>query len=367
MAQTNNEKYVKRGSGLFIDYDPDWAEELAKINLGKNGAPFLYADGLIMMCAFLRTAFRMPYRQLAGMTSRMLDGHDSPAYNTIYRRIQKIDVKIDNNIVTIHDKSKRMTLIADATGLKLHNRGEWLREQWKVRRGFLKEHIMINADNLKVVAVVITDDRKGDGGQLKNLIGQVTGSSEMEDACKADGSSKEDAPKADGKPAAPKPEAKAEDELETSDNKLAAGIPPIGQRVRRRAAAVMYADGAYGSRENIKMLDDLDIITNIKVNINSTALGKGSGDAWGLLVRRQLGGGPEEKIGDLPTEERLENRLYWRCTVGYNERWLVEIVISALKRMFGESVMSLKWDNMVREVKLRIALYNKWIDEAAAM
>ena len=54
--------------------------------------------------------------------------------------------------------------------------------------------------HLKVVAVVITDDRKGDGGQLKNLIGQVTGSSEMEDACKADGSSKEGAPEVNGKP-----------------------------------------------------------------------------------------------------------------------------------------------------------------------
>ncbi len=342
MAKTDNEKYVKRGSGLFIEYDPDWVKELKKINRRKNGAPFQYTDGLIMLCAFLRTAFRMPYRQLEGMTGRMLKGHASPAYNTIHRRIQKLDVKIDNNIVTIHDKSKRMTLIADATGLKLHNRGEWLREQWKVRRGFLKEHIMINADNLKVVAVVITDDRKGDGGQLKNLIGQVAGSSEAEDACKADGSSEEDAPEASSKPAAPKPEAKAEDEMETSGNKLAAGIPPIGQRVRKRAAAVMYADGAYGSRENIKMLDDLDIITNITVNINSTARGKGSGDAWGLLVRRHLGGGPEEKIGDLPTEERLENRQYWKGTVGYNERWLVEIVISALKRMFGESVMSLK-------------------------
>ncbi len=46
---------------------------------------------------------------------------------------------------------------------------------------------------------------------------------------------------------------------------------------------------------------------------------------------------------------------------------LVEIVISALKRMFGESLMLLKWASMVRETKLRIALYNKWIDEAAAM
>ena len=97
MAKTDNEKYVKRGSGLFIEYDPDWVKELKKINRRKNGALFQYTDGLIMLCAFLRTAFRMPYRQLSGMTGRMLKGHDSPAYNTIHRRIQKLDVKIDNN------------------------------------------------------------------------------------------------------------------------------------------------------------------------------------------------------------------------------------------------------------------------------
>jgi len=41
-------------------------------------------------------------------------------------------------------------------------------------------------------------------------------------------------------------------------------------------------------------------------------------------------------------------------------------VISAIKRMFGEDLRALKWENIVQEVKLRIWLYNKWIDEAMA-
>jgi len=47
--------------------------------------------------------------------------------------------------------------------------------------------------------------------------------------------------------------------------------------------------------------------------------------------------------------------------------WLVEIVISAIKRMFGEDLMARKWPNMVREVVMRLALYNRWTEKAAAV
>jgi len=52
--------------------------------------------------------------------------------------------------------------------------------------------------------------------------------------------------------------------------------------------------------------------------------------------------------------------------VQYNKRWLVEIVISAIKRMFGEDLRAIEWENIVQVVKLRIGLHNKWIDEAIA-
>ncbi len=91
-----------------------------------------------------------------------------------------------------------------------------------------------------------------------------------------------------------------------------------------------------------------------------------------MLVKSHLGGGPEEAVGDLSKEERQENLRYWKSTAGYGARWIVEIVVSAIKRMFGEDVKALKWSNIVQETKLRIWLYNKWIteeeeEEAAAM
>jgi len=96
---------------LIFEYDPGWEEELAEINLGKNGAPFLYTDDLIMLAAAFRTAFRTGYRQLSGSIKRILVGHKAPAYNTLYRRMQKLDVKINNGKITVHDKSRRLTLI----------------------------------------------------------------------------------------------------------------------------------------------------------------------------------------------------------------------------------------------------------------
>ncbi|MCY4491361.1 MAG: transposase, partial [Thaumarchaeota archaeon] len=74
----------------------------------------------------------------------------------------------------------------------------------------------------------------------------------------------------------------------------------------------------------------------------------------------QLGGSPETNIGNMDKEEREENRSLWKSKVGYNRRWLIEIIISAFKRMFGDHMHSRNCENMVQEIKLRVALYNKW-------
>ncbi len=126
MAHTDNAKYVERGAGLVVKYDPGWEKDLKAANRHKEGAPFLYAEGMIMAAAALRTAFMLKYRQLSGMLGEMLKGADSPCYTTIFRRIQKLDVDIAENIITVRDKSCNLVMIADATGLKQHNRGEWI-------------------------------------------------------------------------------------------------------------------------------------------------------------------------------------------------------------------------------------------------
>ena len=45
-------------------------------------------------------------------------------------------------------------------------------------------------------------------------------------------------------------------------------------------------------------------------------------------------------------------------------RWLIEIIISAFKRMFGDHMHSRKWEHMVQEIRLRMAQYNRWLEAA---
>ena len=40
----------------------------------------------------------------------------------------------------------------------------------------------------------------------------------------------------------------------------------------------------------------------------------------------------------------------------------MEIAPSAFKRMFGERLYSLKWKNMVQEVRIKVATYNRPVD-----
>jgi len=92
-------------------------------------------------------------------------------------------------------------------------------------------------------------------------------------------------------------------------------------------------------------------------------------DAWDMSVREQLGGSLTAHIGGLSDDAKKENRRYWKSRVGYGQRWIVEIIIiiiSAFKRLFGNSVSARKWENMVQEIKLKIAIYNRY-QEVLAM
>ena len=40
MTKTDNEKYVKRGVDMFMEYNPEWEGEVSHANRGKAGAPY---------------------------------------------------------------------------------------------------------------------------------------------------------------------------------------------------------------------------------------------------------------------------------------------------------------------------------------
>jgi len=48
----------------------------------------------------------------------------------------------------------------------------------------------------------------------------------------------------------------------------------------------------------------------------------------------------------------------WKDSVSYGKRWIAETVFSCLKRTFGEYVYSIKFKNMVKEMMIKVSLYN---------
>ena len=66
-----------------------------------------------------------------------------------------------------------------------------------------------------------------------------------------------------------------------------------------------------------------------------------------MAVREQLGGSADSRVWKISNDEKKCLREEWKKKVEYGKRWLVEIVFSAFKRMFGEEhLYSLKWKNM---------------------
>ena len=63
-----------------------------------------------------------------------------------------------------------------------------------------------------------------------------------------------------------------------------------------------------------------------------------------------------------PRRKSVLARLYdldpWKLGVSYGDGWIVESAFSSFKRLFGEHVMARRYSNMVRELELKVALYN---------
>jgi hypothetical protein len=67
--------------------------------------------------------------------SGFADGLQVPDHSTIKGRVNELRVDLGDSLV----KSKGPVSIAvDASGIKVHNGGDWIRRVWKVRKGYLK-------------------------------------------------------------------------------------------------------------------------------------------------------------------------------------------------------------------------------------
>jgi hypothetical protein len=170
-----NEALVRRGELLLdLDFVKGWEDELEGMNKGKEGALFRYPDSFVRLLLFMHVYLHLPYRQLEGFTkalARHVKGLKVPDHSSIQWRAEKLPIKLDNAIM---HSNEDVIIAVDATGVKVSNRGDWMRHQWKRRRGFLKIHIAVDVKEKRILALQVTDERVGDGRMLEPLVEEAS-------------------------------------------------------------------------------------------------------------------------------------------------------------------------------------------------
>ena len=68
-----------------------------------------------------------------------------------------------------------LIIAVDASGVKVANRGEWIREKWKKRRGYLKIHFAVDIETKNIVSFEVTDESVGDHKKFKEVVTQQGG------------------------------------------------------------------------------------------------------------------------------------------------------------------------------------------------
>jgi hypothetical protein len=206
-----------------------------------------------------------------------------PDYTTMWWRVTRIKVELDPKVNT-----SDVVIAVDSTGVKVSNRGEWIRDKWKARRGFVKIHVAIDVKKKKILSMKVTRENVHDGRMLKPLVKQ---------------------------------------------------LPNVNR---------VIADGAYDSKDNFRFLDSIGAEPAIKVRSNASL------HAHGCMPRK------------LVVAEQLKDIKRWKRRYGYGYRWMAETAFSSMKRMFGEYVTSVRWNNTVNKLMLRASIYSTFVNLASA-
>jgi len=275
-----NEHLIRRGE-YYIDlrFLDNWIDEINEMNSKKIGQPYTYPNSMIEFLGIIKSK-GFDYRSLQGIV-RALSKRFGPfpviSYSQIRRRIKKLEL-------SFKPKSENLAVGCDGTGIKVTNRGEWIRQKWKVRRGWIK--------------VVIMGDISGD------IVDIRIGSENLNERSASRG------------------------------------------MIRKNKGCIdkVLMDGFHDCEDTFNLCKQENIEPAIKIRENAT--GKG--------------------LNKRAEETRLYQELGYRNWVeykGYGMRWkATEGIFSAVKRIFGESVLSHKKRNMYQEAKLKFWAYQQLRD-----
>jgi len=156
-----------------------------------------------------------------------VEGLSAPDYITFDRRVNRLDLSIDDALVCSSDS---VYIALDSTGIKVHNSGDWIRRRFKVGKGYLKVHIAVDVETGQIWGLDVTREYVHDGTRLDRL---VKGSS------------------------------------------------------RKVEVKGVIGDGAYDSRRNFNLLDEMGIEPIIKVRGNGVKGSKGCPSRRKALIEQR--------------------------------------------------------------------------------
>jgi hypothetical protein len=183
-----------------------------------------------------------------------------------------------------------MVIALDSTGVKVTNRGEWIREKWKRRRGWIKVHIAVDINKKKLLAIEVTDERVSENRLFKKLV---------------------------------------ENSEKHIQNKV---------KLKR-----VLADADYDTKENFNFLAEKCIECGIKLRKSASTLAKGS--PYRAKCVREL-----RRIGYEKWKERYSYGYRWSAETMFSsvKRMMGEYVTSTSKEgMFREVIRKFLFYNMI--------------------
>lgn len=178
-------------------------------------------------------------------------GFEAPDFTTLWKRSTKEEAEPVAPL-----RAQEHVLAIDSTGIKVAERGEWMRDKWRLHRGFIKAHVAVDTATATVAAVIVSDERSHDRGYLIPLV-----------------------------------------------ERAASTLP--GRIVR------VLADGAYDSRENLDYLASQGIDAGIKLRKDAIALERTSPARYAAVMERRL-------FGEDGWKKRHEYRLRWRAEIAFS-------------------------------------------------
>lgn len=101
--------------------------------------------------------------------------------------------------------------------------------------------------------------------------------------------------------------------------------------------------GAYDSNDNFRFLNEKKKINPI-INVKRNSA---------VILSREI-----TRLGIKNQTAKTKDFFKWKKKKRYGNKWMAETAFSSIKRMFGEHIMATRFQNMVKEMILKVSLYN---------